>query len=67
VPDLDRIDAVPVGPFAFGKQEQDCGGSGPAFDQPRVTKSFTIVTALRVRLESSAWIILAAVGIRMRR
>src|SRR6185503_8381363 len=51
MPDLDRVDAVPVRAFAAGEQEQDRGRRRSAADQTRVAEGLAIVAALRVRLQ----------------
>src|SRR5262245_10667433 len=43
---------MPVRPLAVCQQEQNCGGSRPAFYLPGIAKRFTVVTAFRVLLES---------------
>ena len=51
VPDLDRVDAVPVRALAARQQELDRGGGGAAVDVARVAKGLAIVPAFGVRLE----------------
>src|SRR4029079_1851105 len=51
VPDLHRVDAMPVRSLAACKQEQDRGRCWPPIQLTRVAKGFAIVSAFRMRLE----------------
>src|SRR6202158_4157746 len=51
VPDLDRVDAVPVRALAARQQEQDRGRSGAAVDRAGIAEGLAVVPAFRMRLE----------------
>src|SRR5258707_214229 len=50
VPDLDRVDSMPVRAFAAGEQEQDRGRGGAAVDLAGIAESLAVMPAFRVRL-----------------
>jgi hypothetical protein len=51
VPDLDRVDAVPVRALTAREQEIDGGGEDPSIDRARVAERLAIVPTFRMRLE----------------
>ena len=51
VPDLDRVDAVPVRALAARQQKQDRGRGGAAVDHTGIAEGLAIVPAFRMRLE----------------
>ena len=51
VPDLHRVDAVPMRSFAVRQQIQDRGRGRAAVDLPRIAEGFAVMAAFRMRLE----------------
>src|SRR4051812_27308243 len=51
MPDLDRVDAMPVRAFAACKQEIDRGRNGTAIDRPGIAKRLAEMSALGMRFE----------------
>ena len=50
VPDLHRVDAMPVRSLAACKQKQDRGRCGPTIQLTRVAEGFAIVAAFRIAI-----------------